>query len=508
MIRLPGRRTTFLAIAIVSILVLVLLYKRRHRRESFVSGQGSTSSTLTMGESLVSGEQGRDRLTLGSSTLVMQTDSNLVLYDAASRPIWASGIKSGGRPPYRAVMQTDGNLVVYDATNKPMWASATNQGPGVYVAQLLSDRVEVVKTLWSSAPANAPKPPGASSATSTPAPSAPSAPATNVQDVFSKANIEFGPGTRVLDCKGGTCKQGTNLQIYDRHGGPNQTWTYDPKQQSISAQGHCVDVAGAGKANGTNVHSWPCYDGPAQKWVIQNNIGPGQGAVQLMNPNSGKCLEVAGGVDKNGQNVQIWDCKQSLHSWDIRESGAAPTTVVTAPTTVVTSTPAPSAPSTQAPSAPSVTATSTKKPYISEDQLIAKMKAESMFSNVRKFTIRVLGRYTVARNSGGRQAVIYFKKETQDENDFSIGLLIGLFNRVYTNKSRRLFSVVENSAKHGDVESTVALRTFSRTDMGNYPFAGPPVDPVATYLDTVVDVFAFSDFGNKWNEEMDNLPVW
>lgn len=68
----------------------------------------------------------------------MQSDSNLVLYDAAHEAHWASGTwwrPSGGW----LAMQTDGNLVIYRAggtcycSADAYWASGTNGHPGAYV---------------------------------------------------------------------------------------------------------------------------------------------------------------------------------------------------------------------------------------------------------------------------------------------------------------------------------------------------------------------------------------
>jgi len=144
---------------------------------------------------------------------------------------------------------------------------------------------------------------------------------------FTDATIEFGPGNRVVDCRGGTCKQGANLHIWDPHGGPNQSWTYDPRHKTVKSQGACMDVSRAGRSNGTNVQAWSCNGSKAQRWILQPNKGPGQGSVQLMNPNSGKCLDVSGAVDRQGQNLQIWDCRRSGHSWDIRRRTSVGTTI-------------------------------------------------------------------------------------------------------------------------------------------------------------------------------------
>ncbi|HEY2370323.1 MAG TPA: lectin, partial [Polyangiaceae bacterium] len=56
-------------------------------------------------------------------TLAMQGDGNLVLYDAASKPVWASN--TSGHVGATLAVQNDGNLVVYQA-GTPLWASNTS----------------------------------------------------------------------------------------------------------------------------------------------------------------------------------------------------------------------------------------------------------------------------------------------------------------------------------------------------------------------------------------------
>ncbi len=66
----------------------------------------------------------------GKGYLTMQTDGNLVAYDAANAPKWATG--TSGKAATHAIMQTDGNLVIYNNTT-PVWASDTwNQANGGY----------------------------------------------------------------------------------------------------------------------------------------------------------------------------------------------------------------------------------------------------------------------------------------------------------------------------------------------------------------------------------------
>jgi subtilisin family serine protease len=58
-----------------------------------------------------------------TSTFVMQTDGNLVLYASTGAPLWSTG--THGNPGAYVAMQTDCNLVVYGPNNAPLWASGT-----------------------------------------------------------------------------------------------------------------------------------------------------------------------------------------------------------------------------------------------------------------------------------------------------------------------------------------------------------------------------------------------
>lgn len=61
------------------------------------------------------------------SKLIMQSDGNLVLYDASGTAHWASQTQGAGNT---AVFQEDGNLVVYSAEHQSLWASNTQGADG------------------------------------------------------------------------------------------------------------------------------------------------------------------------------------------------------------------------------------------------------------------------------------------------------------------------------------------------------------------------------------------
>ena len=59
-----------------------------------------------------------------TSSLVMQSDGNLVLYTPEGTPIWHTG--THGNPGSTLAVQDDGNVVIY-AAGGPVWASGTNR---------------------------------------------------------------------------------------------------------------------------------------------------------------------------------------------------------------------------------------------------------------------------------------------------------------------------------------------------------------------------------------------
>jgi hypothetical protein len=72
----------------------------------------------------------------------------------------------------------------------------------------------------------------------------------------------------------------------------------------------CLDVNGAGTANGTTVDLYTCNGTGAQTWVPQSD-----GA--LLNPNSGKCLDDTG-YGGSGTQAQIWSCTgNSNQKWSL-----------------------------------------------------------------------------------------------------------------------------------------------------------------------------------------------
>ena len=112
-----------------------------------------------------------------------------------------------------------------------------------------------------------------------------------------------------LDIRGAGTADGTPAQVYTCNGTNAQQWTATSAGQ-LQALGKCLDVSGAGTTNGTKVQLWTCNGTGAQVWQHQSNN-------EYINPHSGKCLDDTGfgGV---GTQVQIWDCFDSSNQqWSL-----------------------------------------------------------------------------------------------------------------------------------------------------------------------------------------------
>ncbi len=89
----------------------------------------SSGDRLVAGENLTAGQY---RVSSdGRFQLIYQGDGNLVLYQNGAA-IWNSG--TNGTSAGRTAMQSDGNLVIYNASNVPVWASNTSGNAGAYLS--------------------------------------------------------------------------------------------------------------------------------------------------------------------------------------------------------------------------------------------------------------------------------------------------------------------------------------------------------------------------------------
>jgi len=117
---------------------------------------------------------------------------------------------------------------------------------------------------------------------------------------------------RCVDVPGGTSTNGTQVQLWDCHGGTNQRWTYTTDRQLRVNGNKCLDANGQGTSNGTAVVIWDCNGQANQQWNLGSN-GVVTGA------QSGLCLDASAAGTANGTRIQLWSCHAgSNQRWSLR----------------------------------------------------------------------------------------------------------------------------------------------------------------------------------------------
>jgi outer membrane protein assembly factor BamB len=107
---------------------------------------------------------------------------------------------------------------------------------------------------------------------------------------------------KCLDVPNVTHAEGTQVQIWDCNGGPNQEWASTSSGQlTVYSGADCLDADANGTTPGTKVQIWPCNGGSNQQWNLNAN-GTITGA------QSGLCLDVTGGSTADGALAQLWTC--------------------------------------------------------------------------------------------------------------------------------------------------------------------------------------------------------
>ncbi|MCX5127080.1 lectin [Streptomyces sp. NBC_00347] len=109
-----------------------------------------------------------------------------------------------------------------------------------------------------------------------------------------------GLGAKCVDVAGAGTANGTAVQLYDCNGTAAQRWSVGT-DGTIRALGKCLDVASGGTADGTPVQLWECNGSAAQRWAVP-------AAQDIVNPQANKCLDASGGSSANGTRLQIWTC--------------------------------------------------------------------------------------------------------------------------------------------------------------------------------------------------------
>lgn len=114
----------------------------------------------------------------------------------------------------------------------------------------------------------------------------------------------------VLDAEGKTPWVGSNVSIWTKNNGANQSWYFMPDGKgyytikSAANQRYVLDAASAHPSAGSNVSIWTDKDAYNQKWVIES---AGNGRYLFRNAaNPDLVLDAHGKTPKIGANVTVW----------------------------------------------------------------------------------------------------------------------------------------------------------------------------------------------------------
>jgi dienelactone hydrolase len=103
---------------------------------------------------------------------------------------------------------------------------------------------------------------------------------------------------RCLDVNGAGTANGSQMIIWDCHTAANQQFTQDGK--ALRVQGKCLEVP-ANATSGTRAQIWDCNGAANQQWNLNTNG-------TLSNVQNGLCVDVNGAATANGSAVIVWTC--------------------------------------------------------------------------------------------------------------------------------------------------------------------------------------------------------
>jgi hypothetical protein len=130
--------------------------------------------------------------------------------------------------------------------------------------------------------------------------------------------IEGAQSGRCVEVPNAATISGTQVQLWDCNGQPQQSWTYTSSGQLTVYGSKCLDAFGQGTSPGTAVIIWDCHGGTNQQWNI-NADGT------VVGVQSGLCLDAYGQGTANGTQIILWSCNgQANQQWRQRASELAP----------------------------------------------------------------------------------------------------------------------------------------------------------------------------------------
>lgn len=129
--------------------------------------------------------------------------------------------------------------------------------------------------------------------------------------VYSLVSIANG---KCVDVAGFGTTDGSNVQIWTcNSNNDNQRWKIEPvgsyfKLTAVHS-GKVLEVKGASTADGANVDQWGWTSNATnQLWTLRS---VSSGVYELVNQRSGKCLDVYQNLSADGTNIQQYTCKSS-----------------------------------------------------------------------------------------------------------------------------------------------------------------------------------------------------
>jgi 1-phosphatidylinositol phosphodiesterase len=133
---------------------------------------------------------------------------------------------------------------------------------------------------------------------------------------FSFKNVSTG---KMLDVKGGSYADGTNVQTYDDNQTISQKWKpslVGLNQFKLKSNASCLDVPGGNSGDGTAMGIWSCVDGE-QNQLFDFAPFP-ESAFLIINKGNGKCLRSEG----EGSNMKQRACNVSDNNqrWVLTEN--------------------------------------------------------------------------------------------------------------------------------------------------------------------------------------------
>ena len=124
---------------------------------------------------------------------------------------------------------------------------------------------------------------------------------------------------KVLDVKGGSSSNGTNVQVYERNNSSAQKFIFEPTElvktatyvfHSGAIYGQVIDLNNASTQDGATVTTWTSNNGGNQKWNLSGN---GDGTYRISNAANGKVLDVSGGTVSDGARVVQYSWHNGLN---------------------------------------------------------------------------------------------------------------------------------------------------------------------------------------------------